>query len=66
MEHYRPSGHLEQGYFCCRCGAAGINMYGTGHGEGLCEHNQKLVGQLHRANPRSPEKPRFIRTGVAE
>ena len=68
MEHRRPNGGLSQGYFCSRCGAAGMNMYGTGHGVGKCESNGKLVKQLMAANPstrldwhgRYSKKPHFV------
>ena len=60
MEHYRPNGGLSQGYFCSRCGAAGMNMYGTGHGEGKCEPNPELVKQLQAANPAPGVKPKFV------
>lgn len=59
MEHYRPNGNLSQGYFCSRCGAAGMNMYGTGHGVGKCESNGELVIALQKANPSPPRKPHF-------
>lgn len=48
-EHRRPEG-LGQGYFCMRCGAGGVNMYATGHGEGLCDENKALVAELVRLN----------------
>ena len=57
MEHYRPNGNLAQGYYCVRCGSP-ANMMGTGHGEGECESNPKLIEQLKKANPVSG-KPRF-------
>jgi len=47
MEHRRPDG-LYQGYFCGRCGAPGLNMYGmgvghNGNGEKTCKPNPELV-----------------------
>ena len=51
-EHFRPGGQIAQGYYCCRCGAPGVNMYATGHGQGLCEANVPLVRELDRANQR--------------
>jgi hypothetical protein len=49
-EHYRPDGSLAQGYYCSTCGASGVNMYATGHGEGKCVPNPELVKKLVEAN----------------
>jgi hypothetical protein len=52
-----------EGYFCSRCGAGGVNMMASGHGEGKCEPNPDLVAELRRANApdmapyRMPEAP---------
>ena len=51
MEHLRPGNKLSQGYFCTRCGEV-TNMVGTGHGEGKCTPNLKLVEQLIKLNRR--------------
>lgn len=56
-EHYRPNG-LAQGYFCSRCGAAGLNMYGTGHGPGQCFPNPVLVDKLRELNSAEAEAKR--------
>jgi len=50
IEHRRPDGALAQGYFCARCGAAGVNMLASGHGEGKCEADPELVEELMEAN----------------
>lgn len=41
---------LYQGYYCLRCGGNGVNMYGSGHGEGKCEPQPKLVKELVELN----------------
>jgi hypothetical protein len=51
-EHLRPDGKLYQGYYCTRCGAAGVNMLGTGHGEARCEPDPELVRALLFVNGR--------------
>ena len=48
MEHNRPEG-LAPGYYCCICGQS-ANVYGSGHGPGLCEPNPVLVKQLDELN----------------
>lgn len=58
MEHMRPEG-LSQGYFCARCGAPGINMYGTGHGPGQCDINAELVKELFDLNRPEHKKKIF-------
>lgn len=55
-EHYRPDGTLAQGYFCPRCGAAGVNMLGSGHGVGKCEPNPVLVERLRQANKQERDR----------
>lgn len=61
MEHYRPNGQLEQGYFCSCCGMP-CNMYGSGHRDTdfnpTCTPNPTLVQQLSRAN--AANHPTFI------
>jgi hypothetical protein len=49
-EHKRPDGSWAQGYYCMRCGAAGLNLYGSGHEK--CPLNPELVKQLIEANKR--------------
>ena len=44
---------LCQGYFCYRCGKT-CNMVGSGHGEGNCEPNPRLVLALRRLNSGEP------------
>lgn len=55
MEHYRPNG-LAQGYFCIRCGSAGLNMYG--HGVGQCFLNPDLVDKLIELNTEEAQAKR--------
>ena len=55
-EQWTPTG-LAQGYYCLRCGKCS-NMYGTGHGSGLCESNPKYVKQLQELNTVDAEKHR--------
>lgn len=56
-EHYRrtPDGTigLYQGYYCMVCGGKGVNMFGTGHGVGVCEPNPALVRELIELNKAS-------------
>lgn len=56
MEHNRPEG-LGQGYYCLRCGAAGLNMYGMGRlpehpgmGNNTCIPNPEYVKALEMLN----------------
>ena len=64
MEHYRPKiGHKKagyyQGYFCGRCGAPGLSMYGSrDHGSGICVPNPKIVKILTDANTTDEENKR--------
>lgn len=68
-EHYRPKvGNLQagyyQGYFCGRCGAAGMSMQGSRrHGRGVCLSNPLMVKKLIEANTVEAEtKRQFIRS----
>jgi len=56
-EHWRPTG-LSQGYFCYRCGAAGVNMAGTDHGPNHCEPNPMLVAKLVKLNTVAAQRRR--------
>lgn len=49
-EHRRPGGGWGQGYYCMTCGDSGLNMYGMGHGPGICTPNPELVRQLIEVN----------------
>lgn len=62
MEHYRPNGNLAQGYYCSRCGASGMSMYGHHFLNPPCEANPTLTKALERANPPKGIKPRFTIT----
>ncbi len=64
MEHYRPqigdrkAGYY-QGYYCGRCGAPGLSMYGSAkHGSGICLSNPKMVKILTEANSEEEENKR--------
>ena len=58
--HKRPNGDLMEGYFCARCGAGGVNMLASGHGEGHCNPNPTLVAELRRVNA-DAESPTLAR-----
>ena len=56
MEHHRPDGTLAQGYYCPRCGAAGLSMVGNSeHGLGRCEYDLVLIGELAKVNRRDAQ-----------
>jgi len=59
MSYFNPNGTVSYGYYCKICGVS-CNMYATGHGEGKCVQNSKLVSQLDNANPLPGTKPRFV------
>ena len=72
MTHYRPEiGHQKegyyQGYYCGRCGAPGVSMYGgtvSSHKTraGICLPNPKMVAILTELNTAEAEKKReFVR-----
>ncbi len=63
MEHYRPAiDHKKagyyQGYYCGRCGAPGVSIYSTKHGNGICLANPKMVKILVEANSEDEENKR--------
>ena len=66
MEHYRPDGTTAYGWYCAQCGASGVNMMGTGHGDGACKSDPLLVSRLRAANPASGKKPHFIMRSFSE
>jgi len=56
---------LYQGYYCCKCGTGGLNMYGMGgpdHGMFTCylEPNPTLVAELQEINKFGEEVVGFI------
>lgn len=66
-EHYRPTvggkkAGYYQGYYCLRCGAPGLSMYGgRNHGSGVCLANPIMVKKLNEANTVEAEtKRKFI------
>ena len=69
MEHYRPTigskkAGYYRGYYCGRCGAGGLAMYGNKkHGSGICLTNPLMVARLNEANTEEAEtKRQFVRS----
>ena len=61
-EHWTPTG-LAQGYYCMRCGKS-ANMYGTGHGDGLCQPDPEYVKRLNELNTEEMEGKRKFLKGL--